>query len=64
MNNLIFNKKSITCEEIPTESIPMCSSCMFEIKDGNNVCKDCKINLCEAHVEKHKTHNLLKLVKQ
>jgi hypothetical protein len=64
MNNLILLKKTIQCEEILTESIPMCNACLSEIKDGNFICKDCRINVCESHVEKHKNHNLLKLIKQ
>jgi hypothetical protein len=64
MNNFIFNKKFIKCEEIKTDNIPLCNTCLFELKDGNYVCKDCRMNICDAHVESHKTHNLLKLIKQ
>lgn len=65
MNNLInAKKKTFIYEEILTENIPMCTSCLFEIKDGEYVCKDCRLNLCEAHLENHVKHKILKLIKK
>ena len=50
-------------QEIKVDNIPLCNSCLFEIKPGNYLCTSCKANLCEQHIEKHKTHNIIKLIK-
>jgi hypothetical protein len=43
-----FNQSSIK-----VESIPMCNSCLFEIKEGVYVCFKCKQNLCLFHKNEH-----------
>lgn len=47
------------------EDIPMCNSCLFEIKPGDYICVDCKVNLCESHKNSHiklkNNHNTIKL---
>jgi hypothetical protein len=52
-------------EEVKVESVSMCNSCLFEIKDGIFICNDCKKNLCETHVKQHLNdkHNIIKLIK-
>ncbi len=49
IKNLENNEETI----IYVENIPLCYSCLFEIKQGNYICEICKINLCEIHKTNH-----------
>ncbi len=40
-------------EIIKCDHFPMCSECLFEIKDGIFICNYCKVNLCEVHLTCH-----------
>ena len=52
------------------ENIPLCYQCLFEIKEGNFICEECKINLCENHKSIHinsnnlPQHKIIKLIKK
>ncbi len=35
--------------KVKAEAIPMCNECLVEIKDGNFICQNCKMNICEIH---------------
>jgi len=64
--DLITNENKKDEDELYiVEDIPICNSCLFEIKPGNYICFDCKINLCESHKISHiklnNTHNTIKL---
>lgn len=54
-------------EKINVDAIPLCNDCLFEIKDGNFICQNCKINLCDVHqkihINKNNTHIILELIK-
>ena len=44
---------STNYETLKCDSIPMCNSCLFEIKPGKFVCLICRVNICEDHLKQH-----------
>ncbi len=47
------NKMKDKIERIVSDAIPLCSECLYEIKDGNYICIVCQINMCEHHLILH-----------
>ena len=50
---------------IMTENIPLCNNCYFEMKNGEYICSNCKINICDfhlkIHLEKYSNHKIIQL---
>jgi hypothetical protein len=68
MENILDNNKPTEiedCEEIQVENIPLCSTCLFEIKEGKYLCNTCRVNVCPVHAKSHlnNKHKLIKLIK-
>jgi len=45
--------QNLNIDIIKTDTIPMCSECLYEFEDGLYICTTCKINLCENHLKDH-----------
>lgn len=51
-------------DEIEIDNLPICGPCLTEVKYGNYICSECKINMCDSHKDEHRRFNDKHIIKK